>query len=559
MIAADPAFPLHTHWTDLPAYVPDPQRPCLEIGARQMFLADEGLLTAPFPAAVLAIDIAAFWAGRQLLIETRPVEPDAPVRRHLVTLDEPVERLIDPLIGAGPILRLHWRAEDALAFELDQTQAFVSANLVPVRAGQAVSEAFVTGQHDDPALADLPRSVERHGPARDGARPAIHRFTLAATVERGLGWQTATDAAGAVSYVPDAAMAQIDLDAGGVSIADWTVGNDALALAATDEAATVEAGRYGPVQNIERLGVRYIHRDYIDDRGFTLRFGDGVFGRQPTAGDVFRVTYRTGPGRAANVPADTITRMAEPPGTAPPLQSLPPGPTTVQSVRNPFAITNGRDPQALELARRIAPAAYKALVFRAVRDEDYRAQAERLDWVQEAGAVTRWTGGWASTFVSADPRGAFEISDARLEELRARLGAVRQVGRCVIARQPVFLPLDIKIAVCLEDGCAFGDVAARVIAALSPRANGFFRPDHFSFGDPLLRPALEAAITCIEGVRSVLQVQLRIRGRTAYFIFDTPELAVADNRILKMENDPNRPGQGSIRVYADAIPEMEGA
>jgi hypothetical protein len=544
-------YALHSRWTDLPAYLPDPQVPCLPIGAREMFVAHAGLITGPAPAEAIAGDLAGYWVGRQLLIETRPDAPDAPIRRWLVEIDEPLQAFEDPLTGTD-VVRIHWREKDALPFEVDQTRAFVSANLVPVRAGMTVVESFVTGPGGDP---DLPRSIERQGPVRWDARPAIHRHTLAATVARGLGWQRLTDAAGAVRHAPDAVLTQTDPDTG-TPIAAWSVGSDALDLAETDEALSVERGRFDTVQSLERNGIRHVHRDYVDDSGFTLRFGDGVFGRQPTTGDTFRTTYRTGPGRAANVPEDTISRLTEPEGLPAPLFALP---GEVLSLSNPFALTDGRDGQPLELARRIAPAAYKALVFRAVRDADYRAQAERLDWVQQAGAVTRWTGAWASTFVSADPKGAFEISGARLAELRARLGAVRQVGRCVIAKQPVFQPVDLRIAVCVRPGVAFGDVSRRVIDALSPKKGGFFHPDRFSFGDPLRRPALEAAIACVDGVRAVMAIEIRLRGLTGYVAFVTPEITVADNRILKLENDPNRPGQGSIRIYEDEIPALEGA
>ncbi len=555
MMAGDPTYPVHTHWSDLPAYVPDPDYPCLPIGAREMYLADGGLLLAPHPPAVLAGQIAEFWAGRQVLIETRPSEPEAPVRRIIVTLDEAVESFDDPLTGAGPLLRLHWREEDVLPFELDQSQAFVTANLLPVRAGLSVPEDFVVGDSADPALAGLARTIQRGGPrpAWSPTRPAIHRHTLIRTVDEGLGWREEVDDAGEHLYHPDVVLQQID-----PVTADWSVGDDALAFAETDEAAAIEPGAWGALAEFDREGLRITHFDYIGGEGFTLRFGDGEFGRIPADGHLFTTTYRTGPGAAGNAPADTITRLEEPADMPIPLQTMP---LEVRSVRNPLALTNGRDPQELALARRIAPAAYKALVFRAVRNEDYRAQAGRLDWVQQAGAVTRWTGAWASTFVTADPKGAFEISEVRLAELQALMGAVRQVGRCVITRQPVFLPLDLKIAICLERGFAFGDVLARVLRALSPSAGpgAFFHPDNFTFGTPLSRPSLEAAIACVEGVSAVLEIQVRIRGRTGYFTLDTPELAVADNRILKVENDPRRPGQGSIRIYEDEIPAMEAA
>jgi hypothetical protein len=557
MVAGTPTYPLHTHWTDLAVYQPDPSLPCLERGARELVLSNADLLSLPFPAAVLGNDIAGYWNGKTLLIETRPDAPDEPVRRHLVTLDQPVELMSDPLTGAGPLTRLHWRESDALPFGVDQGRAFVSANLVPVRAGAARIEDFVVGDSDTPVLAELPRSLERQGPmASDGYRPVIHRYSIGATAAEGLDWTRTFDTAGAVSYAPEAILRELDPDAGFAPVSDWTLGDTPLSLAATDEAATIESGLYGPVASFDRNGVRFVHRDYIGDPGYTLRFGDGTFGRIPNDGDVFRLVWRSGPGRASNLPADTIARLTPPDGAPAPLRLLP---AEVMGVRNPFAMTDGRDPQLLDVARRIAPAAFKALTFRAVRNADYRAQAERLDWVTQAGAVTRWTGAWATTFVSADPRGAFEISPPRLAELRARMGAVRQVGRPVVVRQPVFIPLDLRIAICVTPGYAFGDVSERVIDALSPQRHGFFDPDRFTFGQPLRRSDLEAAIAKVEGVRAVLDIAYRQRGQTDWTLFDTPQITAADNRILKVENDPDRPGQGSIRVYIEQLPELAEA
>lgn len=553
MVAGAPAYPLHTHWTDLRVYQPDPDAPCLERGARGLVLDNADLLALPHPAAVLAGDISGYWQGRQVLIETRPTDPAEPVRRHLVTLDEPAHQTNDPLTGAGPLTRLHWRAEDALPWGLDQGAAFVSANLVPVRAGAAHVEDFVIGDSEDATLAGLPRSIERQGPmAADGWRPVIHRHSIAATATEGLDWQARVAASGAVTYAPVAMLQQRDPAAGLALVTDWRLGDAPLSLSPTDEAATVEPGLYGAVARFRRGGREIVHRDYIGDPGHTLRFGDGTFGRRPTDGDVFRLIWRSGPGRASNLPEDTITRLAAPADAPPPLHPLPP---QVRDVRNPFALTDGRDPQSLDLARRIAPAAFKARTFRAVRNDDYREQAERLDWVQAAGAVTRWTGSWATTFVSADPEGAFQIAPARMAELRARMQAVRQVGRPVIVRQPVFVPLDLQIAVCVTPGYAFGDVAERILRALDPRPGGFFHPDRFTFGQPLRRPDLEAAIASVEGVRAVLGLAIRQRGLTGWQFFDTAQITAADNRILKVENDPDRPGQGAIRIHEDHLPE----
>ncbi|WP_296425900.1 hypothetical protein [Yoonia sp.] len=554
MVAGVPAYPLHTHWTDLAVYQPDPHTPCLERGARSLLLNNADLLSGPFPPDVLAANIGGYWQGKTLLIETRPDAPDAPVRRHLVTLDQPAVQMNDPLTGAGPLTWLHWREEDALPWGVDQGRAFVSANLVPIRAGALRHEDFVVGQSADPALATLPRSLERQGPMdQAGNRPVIHRHSLAATAVDGLDWTRLTDAAGAVRYTPAAMLLQLDPDAGMAVLTDWRVGDAPLSLAATDEGATMEPGLYGAVARFTRNGQRIVHHDYIGDPGYTLRFGDGTFGRLPTDGDVFRLFWRSGPGRTSNVPADTIARISPPDGAPPPVMPLPP---QVLQIRNPFALTNGRDPQSLDLAKRIAPAAFKERTFRAVRNADYRAQAERLEWVTDAGAVTRWTGTWATTFVSADPKGAFTITPERMAQLRTRMGAVRQVGRPVITRQPVFVALDLRIAICPVPGYAFGDVSQRVLRALDPASGGYFHPDRFTFGQPLRRPDLEAAIGRVAGVRAVFDIMIRQRGSVNWTLFNTPRITVADNRNLKVENNPDRPGQGSIQIFKDKLPQL---
>src|SRR5690606_20764643 len=86
---------------------------------------------------------------------------------------------------------------------------------------------------------------------------------------------------------------------------------------------------------------------------------------------------------------------------------------------NPLPVTGGRDPEDMELARRIMPEAFRVLTFRAVLDEDFEEIAERLAWVQQAGAVSRWTGRWLTTFVTPAPLSSLAPS----EERRARPGA----------------------------------------------------------------------------------------------------------------------------------------
>jgi hypothetical protein len=554
---------LHSLWNDLQAHVPDLTTPCLEAGARELWVAGQPPLTVdtlpdtPDPEAV-----PGFWIGRKVLIETQPTERDAPRRRHLVEIDEPVEVVQDLLVTDGdgaPTMatRLHWRAEDALPFQLDLTSTRVSANLVPATAGLSALD-HVAIDSPPPEHPELPTTVERGGPYDPdaAARAIIHRRSLPLSADHGLGWLYADDPPPLGAFpLPEILIEEVQSDAGppdGFAAGElWSFHREILRTDELDRAFTVEPGTWREVISFDRLGVRIAHADYAGNAGTTVRFGDGTFGRRPADDTVFRITYRTGPGRRANVAADTIVHLSPPVGapagaTAPPL-------TGIVAVRNPLPVTGGRDPEEMELARRILPEAFRALTYRAVLDEDFEEIAERLAWVQQAGAVSRWTGSWLTTFVTPDPLGSFELSEDRRLELEGLMDCVRQAGREVHVSDPVFVDIDLDIALCIEPGAYFGQVQERVVRALAGPARfgeplQFFHPDTFSFGDPLYRAELEAAIHAVPGVLAVEEIKLRRRGQTDYELFTATRIEIGSDRILRLRNDPRRPGQGSLRV-----------
>ena len=59
---------------------------------------------------------------------------------------------------------------------------------------------------------------------------------------------------------------------------------------------TLDHGTWRRIIGFERIGEVIEHIDYASGAGFTIRFGDGEFGRVPDANLVLRVRYRTGPG-----------------------------------------------------------------------------------------------------------------------------------------------------------------------------------------------------------------------------------------------------------------------
>src|SRR5207237_978257 len=147
----------------------------------------------------------------------------------------------------------------------------------------------------------------------------------------------------------------------------------------------------------------------VDDRRVAwLRFGDGVEGRAPEAGEHFRATYRIGGGPSGNVGPDSLTRIVF-------RKAFPDG--VMLNVRNPMAAASGASPEPTARARLRAPHLFGTRLRRAVAPDDYAAIAVR-DFpaaVQRAGAVLRATGAAAEVQVAID---SFGSADPEPELLR---------------------------------------------------------------------------------------------------------------------------------------------
>ena len=88
-----------------------------------------------------------------------------------------------------------------------------------------------------------------------------------------------------------------------------------------------------------------------------IRFGDGIFGRKLTSGEVISITYRTGGGTVGNIPEQTLNTLV----SANPI---------VSSVTNNADFSGGADEQSIEQLRQLIPASLRTLE-RAVAESDY--------------------------------------------------------------------------------------------------------------------------------------------------------------------------------------------
>ena len=146
----------------------------------------------------------------------------------------------------------------------------------------------------------------------------------------------------------------------------------------------------------------------IDNQGqATLRFGDDEYGRRPTGVTGLRARWRIGNGSAGNLGAGALVHIVTP-DPADPLDPANPGAplvfADVAAIYQPLPARLGVDPQSIEEVRQLAPEAFRAIQFRAVTERDWQDAAMRNADVAAAKARFRWTGSWYTVFVAIQPR-----------------------------------------------------------------------------------------------------------------------------------------------------------
>lgn len=521
----------------LSPHIADDDASCLSAGATSMAVA--GHVGAAFPAL----------GDAPLLVVLREVPADAGVPERAWVLpviagvddDDPI--VADPGTGAppAPITVLRWERADAPPFDLDLEQTTVLGNVVPVTAGTTLRTEFIIGPAGGSGLDE---AVERVGP--HGSTELLH--SLPDPEGRGLVWRpgderndpTAIGGGGDVRATrPELAVLE-RRDPDPAVRWEWRphlVGPGASTP--DDRHVTLDDGTWGPAATYQRPGAEIVHRDWLSGRGHTVRFGDGEFGTPPPDGTHFEAVYRLGNGRAGNVPVDAISHHD---GTV----------ALINSVTNPLAVTDGAEAESIADTRRVAPYEWQTITYRAVRTEDYAEALTRLDWVQAAGAVSRWTGSWLSIVATPDPLDAVALTAEWRDDARRQLDRFRQAGRDVIVGEPRYADFDIDAEVCVEASAYRGDVVARVLAALigdpsAPDAPYFFDPDRFVFGTALHRAALDAAIQRVPGVRAVEGLTYRRRGHFGWQPMPAV-VTVGPDELVRVANDRAHPERGTVRI-----------
>lgn len=520
---------------------------CLPVGATEMYLSGHHKAALVFDDQIGGKPGQV--PGKWVLLQTVPTNPAQPARVQLVRVVE-VTDTTDPVLNNAPITKIVWEKAQALLFEMDMTDMRVRGNMVPATAGQTQSIAHFVVRGDqsnfDPptwellrqenSLRTIPRAVEREG--RDGT--TAYLFTLPDSDKMPLA---------RIGDTPQKAAPEVileELEFNGLAWVkkgrEWVYKSSLIGVNSSQPLNThftLDDGSWRRVVGYQRLGEEFVHQDYASNAGVTIRFGDGEFGRIPDEKTVFRVYYRLGGGRRSNVAADTLIHHSI---------------SGIETITNPMAAANGLDAETPAELRMLAPDAFRAVTYRAVRPEDYAEAAERLPEVQRAGATFRWTGSWLSAFVAPDPYGAVALEAPLRRKLVRHLDRFRQAGREVHVPDPVYANMDLEIDICVAPDAYTGEVKERVMEVLSGKKGvsakqGYFSADNFTFGTPLERSTLEAAIQAVPGVKAVENIRFRRRGWFEWQVFADLRYNPGKNAVIRVENDPLNPERGTFKIY----------
>lgn len=489
-------------------------------------------------------------AGDVLILEERgtPTAPADAGRRHAVRLAETPRDVDDPLEGIT-VVEIRWGPDDALPFPLilngaDGRTAVARGNVVLADHGRTLD--YVYANTEPPGVVANSPHAALTGQGRTGLEP------LAPSGAGGGPRARLTDGPVVHAAPYDDAAARRDPLSGRPRPArDALIQDPAAALPQVALAAGAETWR--AVHDL--LGSDGFAQDFVAERSedgtAVLRFGDGRFGRRPGEAASFRARVRVGRRAQGLVGADAVGFLVPAPDA-----TLDPG--TVTGVSNPLPAAGALPPERQTTVKINAPRAFRRQ-RRAVTLADYEDQARAHPAVERAVAERRWTGSWHTVFLAIDPAGDSAFDAALEADLRAWLEPLRLAGHDLEIEAPDYVPLDIRLVVCVAPGHLAADVERALLRAFSAGSlpdggRGFFHPDNYTFGTPVRLSRIIAHAMAIPGVQWVgtalpgIEEQghfRRLWDRSIDYA-DGGVIPIGRRQVARLDNDPNAPERGRL-------------
>ena len=267
-----------------------------------------------------------------------------------------------------------------------------------------------------------------------------------------------------------------------------------------------------------------------------LRFGDDTNGARPSPGTLLTFDrVRSGVGAAGNVGPGTLSRV---------VSAL----AGITRVDNPLAAAGGADAEDIESIRRAAPAAFR-VQQRAVTEADWVDVTERRPDVQRAAAVIRWTGSWYAVAVMIDRLGGLPVTSdpGFMADISAYLDRFRVAGYDLTVRDPIWVPIDLAVTVCVAPEHFRADVETGVRHALGR----LFDPDNLTFGQPVFVSSIVTAAAAVDGVSKVLVTTFHEFGKADAGELADGVLAVGALEVARLDDDASFPERGRLALTVE--------
>ena len=478
-----------------------------------------------------------------------------PTHRHVVRLTRVLPTspaiLTDPLTGQA-ITEIEWALADAVPFALcisgvtDDAHgarhlddiSVARGNMVLVDHGRTISGETL-GSVPQPFLYAVPDcNADRCDPPARLAIPPRYRPKLGAS--------PITQAAGRLVTTQSGVLGTaVGSFASAAEVLDWSM-DHVFAQIVLDSELDGRKARWQSERNL--LNSAADATDFVteidDDGGARLRFGDDTHAERPASATSFSAAYRIGNGAAGNVGADRIAHIVGQPGDI----------AKVLALRNPLPAAGGVDPETADSVRRNAPQAFRTQE-RAVTTDDYAAVTERNPQVQRAAATLRWTGSWYTVFITPDPRAGVD-STLLKADLPPLVDRYRMAGHDLEFNDPHYVSLEIELHVCVKADYFRSDVKQSLLELFSNRLladgrRGLFHPDNLTFGQTVFLSPLYATAHQVPGVASVQVTTFQRQGTDDPAYLLSGELPLARLEIARLDNDPNFPEHGVLRLDLD--------
>jgi hypothetical protein len=148
--------------------------------------------------------------------------------------------------------------------------------------------------------------------------------------------------------------------------------------------------------------------------------------------------------------------------------------------------------------------------------------------------------------------GEVEASEHLLRQIEEFLLPYRRMGHDLKVAPAEYVPLDLEIQVQVLPTFLRGHVEAVLLDLFSnrvlPDGRGFFHPDNLSFGDGVYLSKIVAAAQGVAGVQSATVTKLERLHEGPNQEIETGVLILGPLEIARLDNDPNQPENGRLRL-----------